>query len=91
MRFEWDDVKAKINLKIHGVSFDEASEVFFDPNAIEGFDSEHSAAEDRFYIIGFSSRRLLYVVYAERLEKNVIRIISARKAERGRQNEYEKK
>ncbi len=55
MKFEWDDVKAKINLKIHGVSFDEASEVFFDPNAIEGFDSEHSANEDRFYIIGFSS------------------------------------
>lgn len=89
MKFEWDEAKAEINLKIHGVSFGEASEVFFDPNAIEGFDSEHSVGEDRFYVIGFSSRRLLYVVYAER-RRNIIRIISARKAERKKQNEYEK-
>ena len=92
MRFEWDDVKAKINLKIHGVSFDEASEVFFDPNAIEGFDSEHSAREDRFYIIGFSTRRLLYVVYAERgARENTIRVISARKAEGKKKKEYEER
>jgi uncharacterized DUF497 family protein len=58
-------------LKIHGVSFNEAVEAFFDPNAVEGFDSEHSADENRFYIIGFSSRRLLYVVYAERFQGNI--------------------
>lgn len=91
MKFEWDEAKAGINLRIHGVSFSEAIKVFFDPNAIEGYDSEHSAADEhRFYIIGFSSRRLLYVVYAERRRGNIIRIISARKAERGKQNEYEK-
>ena len=65
MKFEWDEAKAAINLKIHGVSFDEAIEAFFDPNAVEGFDSGHSKNENRFHIIGFSSRRLLYVVYAE--------------------------
>ncbi len=59
MRFEWDEAKAASNLKIHGVSFNEAVEVFFDPNAVEGFDTEYSNAEDRFYIIGLSSRRLL--------------------------------
>lgn len=91
MDFEWDEAKATINLKIHGVSFNEAVEVFFDPNAVEGFDAEHSKEENRFYIIGFSSRRLLYVVYAERIEGDVIRIISARKAEGKKQKEYERK
>ena len=58
MRFEWDETKAASNLKTHGVSFNEAVEVFFDSNAVEGFDTEHSNDENRFYIIGFSSRRL---------------------------------
>jgi uncharacterized DUF497 family protein len=49
MRFEWDEAKAAINLNIHGVSFDEASEVFFDPNAIEGYDSEHSIGKTVLY------------------------------------------
>lgn len=91
MKFEWNEEKAAINLKIHGVSFEEAVEVFFDPNAVEGFDSAHSIDEDRFYIIGFSSRsRLLYVVYAERISENIIRLISARKAEGKMRKEYEK-
>ena len=91
MRFEWDEAKAAVNLKNHGVSFDEAVEAFFDPNAIEGFDAEHSTDEDRFYIIGFSSRRLLYVVYAERFQNDVIRVISARKVEAKKQKEYEER
>ena len=91
MRFEWDAAKAVVNLKIHGVSFSEAIEAFFDLNAVEGFDAEHSTDEKRFYIIGFSSRRLLYVVYAERFQNDVIRVISARKAEAKKQKEYEEK
>ena len=91
MRFEWGEAKAAVNLQIDGVSFNEAVEAFFDPNAVEDFDSEHSAAENRFYIIGFSSRRLLYVVYAERFQGNIIRIISARKAEGKKQKEYEER
>lgn len=91
MRFEWDAAKAAVNLKIRGVSFEEATEVFFDPNAIEGFDAEHSTDEKRFYIIGFSSRRLLFVIYAEILQDNVIRIVSARKAEGKKQKEYEER
>jgi uncharacterized DUF497 family protein len=79
VRFEWDDEKAVANLEKHGVSFGEATEVFYDPNALEGFDAEHSAEENRFFIIGLSSRRLLYVVYAERAG-DTVRIISARRA-----------
>jgi uncharacterized DUF497 family protein len=57
--FEWDDRKAVENLSKHGVSFGEATEVFYDPNALEDYDIEHSDDETRFNIIGLSSRRLL--------------------------------
>lgn len=89
MRFEWDDQKAFENLAKHGVSFGEATEVFYDPNALEDYDPGHSVREDRFIIIGLSSRRLLYVVYAERAA-DLVRIISARKAERAKQEIYER-
>ncbi|HEX8889159.1 MAG TPA: BrnT family toxin [Pyrinomonadaceae bacterium] len=77
MRFEWDDEKAVVNLEKHRVSFGEATEVFYDPNALEGEDAEHSLDEARFFIIGYSIKRILYVVFVER-HGNVIRIISAR-------------
>ena len=89
MRFEWDDEKAVANLKKHGVSFGEATEVFYDPNALEGYDQEHSENENRFFIIGLSSRRLLFVVYGE-LIREVVRIISARKAVQKEQQAYER-
>ena len=89
MRFEWDDEKAISNLEKHGVSFGEATEVFYDPNALEGYDTEHSTHEDRFFIIGLSSRRYLYVVYAER-EDDAVRIISARRAIKKEQADYER-
>jgi uncharacterized DUF497 family protein len=77
LRFEWDDQKAFENLAKHEVSFGEATEVFYDPNALEGKDDEHSLDEARFFIIGYSTSRMLFVVFAER-RGNVIRIISAR-------------
>ncbi len=89
MRFEWDDKKAIENLAKHGVSFGEATEVFYDPNALEDYDIEHSVEEVRFSIIGLSTRRLLYVIYAERVI-DVVRIISARKADRAEQQIYER-
>jgi uncharacterized protein len=66
VRFEWDDQKALENIKKHGVTFGEATEVFYDPNALEGEDVEHSFDEARFFIIGYSTRRLLFVIFAER-------------------------
>jgi uncharacterized DUF497 family protein len=79
MIFEWDDNKAKANLKNHTISFLEARSVFSDPLSITVTDPEHSELEYRFIDIGMSEqRRLLVVSYTER-GKN-IRIISARLA-----------
>jgi uncharacterized DUF497 family protein len=89
MRFEWDLEKEAINLRKHGVSFQEAVEVFADANGLEEFDAEHSAGEPRWIRLGLSSRRLLLVVYSER-EREVIRIIHARKAGVTQQRLYEK-
>jgi hypothetical protein len=89
MRFEWDNEKARANLKKHGVTFGEATDVFYDPNALEDYDAAHSDEEKRFFIIGVSSRRLLYVVYAERAG-DVVRIISARKADKAERENYER-
>ena len=89
MRFEWSASKAAANLAKHGVGFEEAVEAFFDSNAVTDFDAQHSDDEQRFYLIGFSSRRLLFVIYSERDENDeIIRLISARKAEAKRQFEY---
>jgi uncharacterized protein len=88
MRFEWDANKAASNLLRHGVSFNEAIEVFYDPNAVEEYDDTHSSIDPRFIIIGFSSRRLLLVVYAE-TERESMRIISARKPTRIERRIYE--
>ena len=90
MKFGWDEKKAGDNLETHGVMFDEAQEVFLDPNAIDFFDSERSTAEElRYNIIGLSSRRLLFVAYTE-LQDKTIWIISARKAEAKYRKQYEK-
>ena len=81
LRFEWDDRKASINLKKHGVSFEEARTVFFDERARLIDDPDHSEGEERFVLLGLSSSlRLLLVCHCYRSEGNVIRIISARKA-----------
>jgi uncharacterized DUF497 family protein len=73
-----------------GISFGEATEVFYDPNALEGEDDKHSAREYRFFIIGYSANRLLYVVFAER-HRDVIRIISARKPTSTERELYEER
>lgn len=88
MNFEWDANKAAANLEKHGASFEEAQEVFDDPEALTSYDEKHSVTEDRFIITGFSSRRLLMVVLAE-LQADVIRIISAREAVRRERKLYE--
>jgi uncharacterized DUF497 family protein len=88
VRFEWDTNKAAINLERHQVNFEEAVEAFFDPNAVDDYDSDHSIEEARYNLIGLSSRRLLFIVYTEP-EEAIIRIISARKAEKKHQRIYE--
>ena len=79
IRFEWDPLKAVANLKKHSVSFEEAQSTFYDEFAVQFFDDEHSASEDRFLLLGLSSRaRLLLVCHCEKEAGNTIRIISAR-------------
>ena len=79
--FDWDSDKNLININKHGISFREAATVFSDINAIEIDDEKHSQEEDRFLIIGRSSKlRLLVVCHCYRENDTIIRIISARKA-----------
>ena len=86
MRFTWNAKKSASNLKKHGVSFAEAATAFDDKLAAYYPDTLH---EDRFILIGYSSRpRLLYVVHAE-VQDDVIRIISARKATNHEKARYE--
>jgi uncharacterized protein len=90
MRFEWDANKASINFLKHGVSFDEAMEVFYDPYAIERYDDVNSDDESRFSIIGLSSRRLLQVAFTERAGET-LRLISARRATGAERELYERR
>ena len=79
--FDWDDNKNQMNINKHGVSFQEAATVFSDTDAIEADDDEHSQHEDRFIIIGRSRRlRIVVVCHCFRESETVIRIISARMA-----------
>ena len=81
--FEWDEKKNKSNFIKHGISFNEAQTVFSDDLAIYIADDEHSEEEERFIVIGESARtRLLVVCHCYRESEVVIRLISARKAER---------
>jgi uncharacterized DUF497 family protein len=85
---KWDPVKARTNLKKHGVSFEEASTVFDDPLFITFLDVEHSLDEERYITLGLSQRnRLLLVAHTDR--EGAIRIISARKATENERGFYE--
>ena len=89
IRFAWDEAKAEFNLKKHGVTFEEAVTVFADESARLKHDPEHSEKEDRFILLGFSSKlRLLVVCHAYRNNDDLIRIISARKATRNESKQY---
>jgi uncharacterized DUF497 family protein len=89
LQFEWDKRKEKTNIKKHGVSFEEAQAVFYDENAIQFFDPDHSDDEDRFILLGISFKlRILVVCHCFREHEGIIRIISARKADDDEENEY---
>jgi uncharacterized protein len=81
LRFEWDPAKAATNIKKHGIGFDEAKSVFADERAKLISDPAHSNDEDRFVLLGLSTKlKLLVVCHCYRSKSNTIRIISARKA-----------
>ena len=86
LEFEWNEAKAESNYAKHGITFAEASLVFFDPNHFAQQDTRREYGEKRFKIIGKIKEKIIVaVVYTDR--ENRIRLISARKA---RKNEKEK-
>ena len=89
LRFEWDPNKAASNLRKHKVSFEDAQTVFSDERALLINDPDHSEDEERFVLLGLSSTmRLLVVVHCYRGADNVIRLISARKADADERSLY---
>ncbi len=86
MDFEWDPQKAKANKAKHGVDFELAREVFRDPERLIILD-DRGVDEERWCSIGLASGRVLFVVFTER-DDDVIRIISARKANKREERKY---
>ena len=88
MKIKWNPLKARLNLRKHKVSFEEAATALDDPIAATGADPDHSITEDRYVTFGVSNRgRLLVVAHTE--EDETIRIISARLASKGERKIYE--
>jgi len=87
--FEWDDNKNNTNLIKHKIDFADAIQVFFDENRITKLDNRHDYSEERYQVIGQSNERILFVVYTER-QGNIIRVTSARKANKKEITAYKK-
>ena len=83
--FQWDEKKAKKNIRKHGVYFEDAALVFEDEGRIERRDNKHSIIEARWITIGMVND-VLTVVYTERGED--IRLITARPADDEERAEY---
>lgn len=89
IKFDWDLKKNRINIEKHGISFEEAKTVFYDPNARLIYDSDHSKSEDRFILMGISQElRVLVVCHCYKKADEIIRIISARKANKNEKKQY---
>ena len=87
LTFEWDPEKAAENYRKHGVAFEEASTCFNDTESLTIHDPDHSESEDRYVLLGMSSKaRLLVVVHTERDDN--IRLISSRPADRREAAKY---
>lgn len=90
--FEWDPQKAVQNIRKHGVSFEQAATVFNDSMAVTIHDEEHSEKEERWITLGLTSAGVLTVVHTFRdinTSEALVRIISARKATKREQHDYE--
>ncbi len=88
--FEWDDDKNKENIRKHGISFNEAADAFRDEHAALYFDDLHSEEEDRYCLIGMSSKLNLLVVFHCYRFGDTTRLISARKATTNEKTEYQR-
>ena len=86
LEFEWDEKKNRINQRKHGVAFEDAVKVFFDPKCVELYDRKHSLFEDRWLLYGMAGCNVLIVSFSER--NGVIRIFSARKPEKYEEEDF---
>jgi uncharacterized DUF497 family protein len=86
LEFEWDDDKAAINWREHGLAFQDAIKAFRDPFSVERLDAREDYGEERINSIGMCDGVVVHITYAERDER--IRIISARRAETHEQDDY---
>ncbi len=87
--FEWDRQKEKANIKKHGISFEDARTSFYDENAIQFYDPDHSIEEDHFLLLGNNHKLdTLVVCHCFRKSETVVRIISARKADKDELDVY---
>jgi uncharacterized DUF497 family protein len=86
--FEWDDEKAALNRRKHGISFEEATTAFGDPLSLTIDDERHSQFEARFVLVGMTIRGRLVVV-AHTVRGDHIRLISARRATKRERKTYE--
>jgi uncharacterized protein len=89
MEFEWDEEKATLNERKHGVPFRFATRVFLDENRLEWIDTRRQYGEPRWITIGLIESVEIAVAYTVRGE--TIRLISARKAERHEREDYWKR
>jgi hypothetical protein len=91
VEFEWDDDKARQNLRKHGVSFEQATQAFRDPMGVEWIDDSEAHGEERTILLGMAGSGLLMVVHTDRSyggDPQRIRLISARRATRDEQDFY---
>ena len=87
MELEWDTAKAALNLKKHGISFEDAERAFYDLGRIETYDGRENYGEARWATLGLVYSAVLYVVYTVR-NRETVRLISARKANAYEQKQY---
>jgi hypothetical protein len=93
--FDWNPAKERANISKHGITFRKAASIFRDPNQLSLYDDAHSGKEDRWITLGVDDTGILRVVVHtfEQIEEEAwrIRIISARKANRAEENQYNQK
>jgi uncharacterized protein len=87
VRYEWDNAKAALNYRKHGVDFFDAIAALEDPNRLEDTDAEVEHGEERSGVIGMAQSHVLFVIVTQRGE-DTCRIISARKATRHEEDRY---
>jgi uncharacterized protein len=87
MSVVWNEIKRRENIRKHGIDFKDAQEIFRSP-MLANIDNRHDYGEERWVGIGFMKGIIAVVIYTENDDKNIIRIISARKATKNENQKF---